>query len=80
MEKTLESELREILVEVCGIAPDFDRAAHLYFTLGVPSVKAMLLLMVIEEHFGVQVPDDQFVEAVTLEKLTNMIERLHTGS
>jgi acyl carrier protein len=72
----MEQELRQILVEVCGIAPDFDRAAHLYFTLGVPSVKAMLLLMVLEERFAIQVPDEQFVEAVTLEKLTAMVEGL----
>jgi acyl carrier protein len=72
----MEEDLRQILVEVCGIAPDFDRTAHLYFTLGVPSVKAMLLLMVLEEHFGIQVPDEQFVEAVTLEKLTAMVEGL----
>jgi acyl carrier protein len=72
----MEQKLREIVVEACGIAPDFDRTAHLYFTLGVPSVKAMLLLMVIEEQFGIQVPDEQFVEAVTLEKLTAMVEGL----
>jgi acyl carrier protein len=72
----MEQELRRILVEVCGIAPDFDRTAHLYFALGVPSLKAMLLLMVLEERFGVQVPDEQFVEAVTLEKLTAMVEGL----
>ena len=72
----MEEELRKIVAEVCGIAPDFDRMAHLYFTLGVPSGKAMLLLMVLEERFGVQVPDEQFVEAVTLEKLTAMVEGL----
>ena len=76
----MEQELRQILVEVCGIASDFDRSAHLYFTLGVPSVKGMLLLMVLEERFGVQVPDEQFVEAVTLEKLTAMIEGLRRPS
>ena len=73
--------MRQILVEVCGLPPDFDSTAHLYFTLGVPSVKAMLLLMVLEERFGVQVPDEQFVEAVTLKKLTAMVEGLQcTGA
>jgi acyl carrier protein len=72
----MEQELRQILVEVCGIATDFDRTAHLYLTLGVPSVKAMLLLMVLEERFGIQVPDEQFVGAVTLEDLTAMVQGL----
>lgn len=76
----MEQALRQILVEVCEIPPDFDRTAHLYFTLGVPSVKGMLLLMVLEERFGVQIPDEQFVEAVTLEKLVTMVEGLQRTS
>jgi len=77
----MEQELRQIVAEVCGIDPDFDRSAHLYFALGVPSVKAMMLLMVLEERYEIQVPDDQFVEAVSLEKLTAMVEGLtHQGA
>ena len=76
----MEEELRQIVSEVCGIAPEFDRAADLYFTLGVPSVKAMLLLMALEERFGIQIPDSQFVEAVSLEKLTALMQGLQNGA
>jgi acyl carrier protein len=72
----LEQELRQIVVDVCGIPPDFDRSAHLFLELGVPSVKALMLVMAIEERYGIQVPDEQFVEAVTLEKLTSMVHGL----
>jgi acyl carrier protein len=71
----MEEKLRQLLVELCQLPSDFDRSAHLYFDLGVPSVKAIELLMQLEEQFGVQVPDEEFVEAVSLEKLTSMMER-----
>jgi acyl carrier protein len=70
----MEQKLRELLVQLCQLPPDFDRAAHLYLDLGVPSVKAMELLVELEDRFGVQVPDEQFVEATSLEKLTAMME------
>lgn len=76
----MQEKLRLLLVEVCQLPPDFDSAANLYFELGVPSVKAMELLMELEERFEVQVPDDQFVEAVSLEKLTAMMEGLGKAS
>ncbi len=76
----MEQELRQILVEVCGVPADFDRSANLYMDLGVPSVKAMILLMVLEERYGFQVPDEQFVEAVSLEKLTALVEELQRTS
>ena len=76
----MEEELRQIVSEVCGIASDFDRTADLYFTLGVPSMKAMLLLMALEERFGMQIPDSQFVEAVSLEKLTALLQGLQNGA
>ena len=67
-------------MEVCEVQPDVDRTAELYTTLGVPSVKAMLLLMAIEERFNVQVPDEQFVDATSLEKLTAMVENLQAAA
>jgi acyl carrier protein len=72
----MEQKLRQLLVQICQLPPDFDRAAHLYLDLGVPSVKAIELLSELEERFRVQVPDEQFVEAVSLEKLTMMMERI----
>jgi acyl carrier protein len=72
----MQEELRKIIVEVCDLPPDFDATAHLFFTLGVPSLKAMILMMALEERYGIQIPDEQFVEAVTLEKMTAMMATL----
>jgi len=75
MESTKE-RLHGLLVELCGLPADFKQDADLYLDLGVPSVKAMQLLMELEERFQVSIPDDQFVEATTFKGLEAMMERL----
>ena len=72
----VKTELRGLVAEIGGIAPDFDEKAHLYLDLGVPSVAAMNLLMEIESRFNIQVPDDAFVEATTLDQLTTVVSGL----
>jgi acyl carrier protein len=72
----LQQELRTLVAELGEIPPDFDGKANLYLDLGVPSMKAMQLLMDLEDKYGVRIPDDQFVDAVSLEKLTALISGL----
>jgi acyl carrier protein len=55
---------------------DFDETADFYSDLGMPSMKAMELLMALEDRFGVTVPDEEFTEAVTLQHLTTMMKGL----
>ena len=75
----LEDELRQMVAEIGEIAPAFDPQANFYLDLGVPSMKAMQLLMQLEDRYGVQVPDDQFVEATSLKSLTAMMAQLGAG-
>lgn len=75
----LEEELRQMVAEIGEIAPAFDSHANFYLDLGVPSMKAMQLLMQLEDKYGVQVPDDQFVEATSLQTLTAMMAQLQAG-
>ena len=75
----LEDELRQMVAEIGEIAPAFDAQANFYLDLGVPSMKAMQLLMQLEDRYGVQVPDDQFVEATSLKSLTAMMAQLGAG-
>ena len=72
----LKSELRQLLVELASLPKDFDEKADLYSDLGVPSMKAMELLMALEERYAVSVPDEQFVEATSLERLAGMMHGL----
>jgi len=68
-----------ILVENTELAPDFSSAADLYLDLGLPSVQAMLLLQACEETYAIAIPDDQFVEATTLDKLATLVVSLRTA-
>jgi acyl carrier protein len=72
----LKSELRQLLIELASLPKDFDEEADFYGDLGMPSMKAMELLMALEERYGVSVPDEEFVEATSLERLAGMMHRL----
>lgn len=76
----LQAELRALIAEVGETPDDFSADAHLYLDLGIPSVKAMQLLMELEERYGVRVPDEEFVEATTLQSLAAMMGRLVPGT
>ena len=74
--QSLEPELRHLVVNLCQLAVDFDAKADLYLDLGVASVKAMELLMELEERYSVSVPDEEFVLATSLERLASMMQAL----
>ena len=76
--ETLKTELRRLLIELASLPEDFDEKADFYSDLGMPSMKAMELLMTLEERFGVSVPDEEFVEAKSLERLAGMMQGLKT--
>jgi acyl carrier protein len=71
-----KSILRDLICEHSTLAPDFDATANLYLDLGLPSMKAMLLLAEIEDKFGVAVPDDDYVGAASLDDLAALVGRL----
>ena len=72
----LELQLREIICQLTSLPAEFDPAAHLYLDLGVASLYALQLLTEIEERFGIHVPDEEFVEATSLAKMTDLVQRL----
>lgn len=77
---SLENEIRTLISNVGGLAPNFDAQADLYSDLGMASVKAMQLLMELEDRFGVSIPDEDFVQATTLSSVHGLISRLLPGS
>jgi acyl carrier protein len=68
--------LRDLICEHSTLPPDFDPTANLYLDLGLPSMKAMLLLAEIEDKFAVAVPDDDYVGAASLDDLAALVGRL----
>jgi len=69
----IERKIREILTSLCGIPADADANADLYLDLGVASFHALQLLQELEEQFDVHIPDDEFVEATSISRLTASI-------
>ncbi len=74
--ETLKSELRQMLTDLAALPQDFDENADLYRDLGMTSMKAMELLMALEERYKVSVPDDEFIEATSLGRLATMMHAL----
>jgi acyl carrier protein len=77
METTeIERSIRKIVVAVSGLSEHADADADLYLDLGMASVHALALLTELEERFGVPIPDEQFVEATSIAKLTATLSAL----
>ncbi len=74
--KEIEQGIRMIVAAVGGITSDANADVDLYLDLGMASVHALALLQELEEHFGIQIPDEQFVESTSIAKLTIMVESL----
>jgi acyl carrier protein len=74
--ETLKGELRQLLTELASLPEGFDEKADLYSGLGMTSMKAIEFLMALEERYGVSVPDEQFIEATSLERLAGMMRGL----
>jgi acyl carrier protein len=72
----IEQEIRSILSSIGGIPENADSNADLYLDLGMASVHALQLLTELEERFGISIPDDAFVEANTIARLTSTVEGL----
>jgi len=71
-----EHLVRQTIVRLTQLPADLPKDAHLYLDLGVASVHAMNLLLALEKQFSVQIPDDEFVEATSVARLADMIDRL----
>ncbi len=74
--ETLKGELRQLLTEVASLPQGFNEKADLYRDLGMASIKAMELLVVLEERYGVSVPDEEFIQATSLDRLAEMMSKL----
>jgi acyl carrier protein len=71
----IRGEIRAIVTDVARLPHDFAETAHFYKELGVPSMAALELLTRLEERFGIAIPDDDFVEATTFDRLAVLVSR-----
>jgi acyl carrier protein len=76
---SLESRIRGLIARVSGISPTVPGDADLYLDLGVASVHALELLTQLEQVFSIRIPDDDFVEATSIDRLVILVGRLTAG-
>ena len=69
-----ETQVRDVVVDITGLPPDSDPNANLYLELGVPSATALNLLLGLEERFGIQILDEDFVDANSINKLIAIVQ------
>jgi acyl carrier protein len=78
--ETVEHRIRRIIADLANLPFDMPGDANLYLDLGLASVYALQLLSALEQQFDVSVPDEEFVDATTVNDLTTLIERLTAGT
>lgn len=73
----LEQKICAIIQRIAPhVEAGFDTSADLYRELGVKSIAALDLLLSLEDAFGVAIPDEDFGEARTVEKLAALVRSL----
>jgi len=78
--ETSEASIRQMLTDIGDCPSNSDADADIYTDLGLASVHAMLLLTAIEDRFGIQVPDDDFIEARSISQLSRLVDSLQGSS
>jgi acyl carrier protein len=69
--------VKEIITSITGIsAEQIASDSNLYLDVGVASVHALQLLTELERRFNIAIPDEEFVEATSLNSLAALIRRL----
>ncbi len=71
-----ERRIRTILNRVGGIPEDASDTADLYLDLGLASVHALQMLTELEEGFSIHIPDERFVEATSISRLSDIVSEL----
>ena len=72
----LKDDLRQMISSVCDLPKGFADDANLYRDLAVPSFKSVDLLMALEDRYKVSIPDEQYMDATSLDRLTDMMQGL----
>jgi acyl carrier protein len=73
----IEAEVRDIVVDAAGIAPDEIRpTSHLVNDLACDSLTMMEIAMEIEEQFDISVPDEFSEQYQTVGRIVEGIESL----
>jgi acyl carrier protein len=81
MATPLEQRVKEIIVEQLGVNPDqVTPQASLIEDLGADSLDAVELVMVFEEEFGTEIPDEDAEKLQTVGDIIKYLEERGLGN
>ena len=76
MAKSVEDKVKEIIIEQLGVEEDdVTPAAKFIEDLGADSLDTVELVMALEEHFDIQIPDEDAEKITTVKQATEYIEK-----
>ena len=76
MAKSVEDKVKEIIIEQLGVEEDdVTPAAKFIEDLGADSLDTVELVMALEEHFDIQIPDEDAHEITTVGQAINYVNR-----
>jgi len=72
-EKIIIDDIIHILKDVGKIEGEILPESDIYTELGVESVNSISILLALEDKFSIAIDDNQFIQARTLTKLTQLV-------
>jgi acyl carrier protein len=73
MQQNLQHEIVAVIRDVGNLNGDIPPEKDLYAELGVESVNSIHILLALEERFAISIDDTLFVQARTVNKLTDLV-------
>ncbi len=75
MNQSIESTLRDLLVGVTPLPPEFSADSDLLEDAALESAQVMEFIMEVEDHFDIIVPQAELGEVRTLAQLAQLVVR-----
>ena len=76
---TIAQQIKQELAQICAIDPADVRDDAWLIEYGLDSVRSLELIMALEEHFDIELPDEAFARLQTVADVVRLIEQLRSA-
>lgn len=77
---TVLMRVERVLIETMDVDPELVSAEAPIVSLGIDSMETSLLILELEEEFGISLPDDDMARFVTVQDIADYVERPRCGA